>query len=162
MCKLNKIKNLIIEEAQQSNMNFKHGAILTKGSKTLAKGYNKPRSKFMNVLQTCIHAELDVVHNYTTITLHKNIHLQKKMNHINELSKCTLWVGRLTNSGNLAGSKPCNNCLFYLKKMGIKKIGYSTNNGTMCIEKINNISNDHLSDAQYKLNTLSINRKMCP
>ena len=151
MSKISKITNLIIEESKNSDINFKHGAILTKGSKILAKGCNKSRSKFMNILQTCIHAELDVVHNYATTVLHRNINFKKKNIYTPELSKCTLWVGRVNKEDNLGASKPCLICLGYLKRLGIKKIGYSNTTGEMIVKKIQDIDTQHLSDAQITL-----------
>ena len=151
MSKISKITNLIIEESKNSDINFKHGAILTKGSKILAKGCNKSRSKFMNILQTCIHAELDVVHNYATTVLHRNINFKKKNIYTPELSKCTLWVGRVNKEDNLGESKPCLICLGYLKRLGIKKIGYSNTTGEMIVKKIGDIDTQHLSDAQITL-----------
>jgi deoxycytidylate deaminase len=163
MAKIIKISNLIVEQAIQSDINFQHGAILTKGSKILAKGYNKSRSKFMNVLHTCIHAEIDVLHTYITTILHKSINLKKKNIIIPELSKCTLWVGRILKDGSLAYSKPCYHCINYLRKVGIKKIGYSTKNGTIQIEKIVDIESDYISVAQIKLQTIYTRKyKMCP
>lgn len=154
MAKIIKISNLILEQAKQSDINFQHGAILTKGSKILAKGYNKPRSKFMNTFHTCIHAEIDVLHTYITTILHKSINLKKKNIIIPELSKCTLWVGRVLKDGSLTDSKPCCYCINYLRKVGLKKIGYSTKNGTIKVEKIIDIRSNYISNAQMKLHTI--------
>ena len=150
MAKILKIKNIIIAQAEQSDINFQHGSVLTKGSKILAKGYNKSRSKFMNVIHTCIHAEMDVIHTYISTILHKSVNFKKKDIIIPELSKCTLWVGRISKCGKLTESKPCLLCINYLRKIGIKKIGYSTNTGTICIEKTADMKTTHVTDAQMK------------
>ena len=155
MAKIAKISNIIIEQAKNSHINFQHGAVLTKGSKILAKGFNKSRSKFMSSLHTCIHAEMDVIHTYITTILHKSININKKNGpNIPILSKCILWVGRISKEGTLVNSKPCCQCIHYLRKIGIKKIGYSTKNGTICIEKIWEIETNHLSEAQENLKTI--------
>lgn len=143
MTRFVKMANYASKQAEQSTLKYQHGAILTKGSKILATGYNKSRSKFLNTIQTCTHAEMDVILNYfNSIGIKQNI----KKNH--KLSKCILWVVRLSRDGKLTDSKPCCICLNYLKNIGIKKIGYSNSNGDIIISKTQYIHNDHVSYAQ--------------
>jgi deoxycytidylate deaminase len=42
---------------------------------------------------------------------------------------------RIGNNGELSNSCPCSNCAYYIGKMGIKKMFYSTNNGFERLKK---------------------------
>ena len=46
MCRSNKMIKHAKKQAMKSNLNYQHGAILSKGGKILASGYNKSRSSF--------------------------------------------------------------------------------------------------------------------
>lgn len=150
MSRNTKIINLAIEQAKLSPMSKKHGAILSKGSKILARGYNNPRSHFMNINGACLHAEIATLLEYCNNILHINIDLRRKsIKKIPKINKCILWVVRIcTKEYNLTESKPCSECLTHLKKLGVNKIGYTTKNGDIIIKNINNIIPDHLSYIQ--------------
>lgn len=48
------------------------------------------------------------------------------------MKKYTIHVGRYSNStGNFGNSKPCVHCLSMLKKYGIRKIAYTTDDGVI-------------------------------
>ena len=151
MCRNDKMIEYAMKQALKSNLKFQHGAILSKGGKILASGFNKSRSSFMNITQTCLHAEMDVINKYYNTVVHKKLNLKKKQN-ISELSKCILWVIRLSANNELVSSKPCNVCINNIKKIGVKKIGYSDENGNIIIENTKDISNNHISEAQKKYN----------
>lgn len=153
MSRLEKMANIAKDQALLSNLRFRHGALLTKGSKILAKGFNTSRSSFMFSNQTCLHAEMSVIYYYLMSILHIKLNLNKKK-YIPELSKCTIWVVRLSSNNDLVDSKPCKICLDTMKKIGIKKIGYSDTNGNIILTNINKLSSDHQSDAQLSYNHL--------
>ena len=158
MTRTTKIINLAIEQAKLSTMSQQHGAILTKGSKIIARGYNHSRSHFMNISGTCIHAEIATLLEYCNNILHINVDLRRKyLKKIPKLNKCILWVVRIcTKENNLTESKPCSECISNLKKMGIKKIGYSNKLGNIIIDNITNINSTHLSNLQIR--TRKINK----
>ena len=154
MSRKTKIINSAMEQAQLSTMPFKHGAILSKGSKIIVKGYNRDRSKFMNISYTSIHAEIDVIKQYCENILHLNVDLKSNTINIPKINRYILWVVRIDKHNNLSYSKPCSNCLGLLKKIGIKRIGYSDKNGNIIIEKLRNVLTNYLSSAQKKYNLL--------
>ena len=154
MSRQNKIISSAMEQALLSNMPFKHGAILSKGPKIIVKGYNRNRSKFLNVSYTSIHAEMDVIRQYCDNILHINVDLRCNTIKIPKINRYILWVVRIDKHHKLMYSKPCSNCLGLLKKMGVKKIGYSDKNGNIVIENTQNIFTDYLSSAQKKYNLL--------
>ena len=45
-------------------------------------------------------------------------------------------------------SKPCNHCIKYLRKIGIKKIYYSLDDGSMKYEKLKYMESDHVCIAR--------------
>ena len=154
MSRQNKIINSAMEQALLSNMPFKQGAILSKGSKIIVKGYNRNRSKYMNVSYTSIHAEMDVIKQYCENILHLNVDLRSNTIKIPKINRYILWVVRIDKHNKLTYSKPCSNCLGLLKKIGIKKIGYSDKNGNIVIENTQKIFTNYLSSAQKKYNLL--------
>ena len=58
---LYKYISLAQEEATKSKLNFRVGAVITKGSKVLYSGHNNDRTKNQNKLAFCEHAELNAV-----------------------------------------------------------------------------------------------------
>ena len=67
------------------------------------------------------------------------------------MKKYTLYVGRLSKkTGNFAESKPCNHCLKMIKKYGIKKIVYSTDQG-LVKQKTSQLQSQHESIAFRQL-----------
>ena len=151
MCRSNKMIEHAKKQAMKSNLNYQHGAILSKGGKILASGHNKSRSSFMNTTQTCLHAEMDVINKYFSIIKNKKLNLKKKQN-ITALSKCILWVIRLSANNELVSSKPCGICMKNIKKLGIKKIGYSNDYGEIIIENTKYCTSNYMSNAQKKYN----------
>jgi hypothetical protein len=54
-------------------------------------------------------------------------------------NKYNLIVIRVNHKGNLVNARPCHNCVDMLKACGIKNIFYSTQNGDIICEKVNQI-----------------------
>ena len=90
-----------MEQAERSCMPYRHGAILSKGSKIVVKGFNRNRSKYMNVCYSSIHAEMDVIKQYCENILHLNIDLRKNKIKVPKISRYTLWVVRISKSNEL-------------------------------------------------------------
>jgi hypothetical protein len=62
------------------------------------------------------------------------------------LSKCQLIVVKASpKTQTIGNSKPCQRCIKFLQKTGIKKIYYSVSPEEIVMEKITHIKNDHLS-----------------
>ena len=145
MCRKEKFADLAYQQALESNMKFKHGAIITKGSKIVAKGNNiGTRTKILGQIQGCVHAEMSVANKLM------NCIIRKKDN--KNLSKYTIWVVRINNdkktSQKYVNSKPCLFCSRKLMKLGFTKIGYSDDNGKIVVDFLRNIDNQIISSTQ--------------
>ena len=78
MCRKQKIIDIAAEEAYKSDINIRHGAVITKGNKVICKGYNTSRTKIksLNTLELCSHAEMTVARIfYNTYITHLQLHL---------------------------------------------------------------------------------------
>jgi hypothetical protein len=86
-----------------------------------------------------IHAE----HN----ALQKFVRLNKYRHYVTNNDKIDIVVIRLTRSGVLGYSRPCKNCLLRLTKSGISinNIYYSDGDGSIIVERFNNMFNSHLT-----------------
>lgn len=60
---------------------------------------------------------------YRTPEIHCEVRLSKKLD-----VGATVYLARMTADGNMANSRPCDNCLRALKARGVKKIFYTINN----------------------------------
>ena len=123
--KFDRIVDILSDIAEMSVMLQRHACALIIGGKIMAMSenkYGKPDN----------HSEMNVI----TAYLSKN----KPEN----LTKGVLVIIRINRQGELCSSKPCANCIKYIKRYGIKKIFYSSNTGfelTSC----DKIENNHLS-----------------
>lgn len=61
------------------------------------------------------------------------------------------YVVRVDCCGKLSESKPCNQCLDALKRVGIRKVFYSTSQGTIMEEKVVDMLSTHISHGQKVL-----------
>lgn len=59
-------------------------------------------------------------------------------------------VIRVNGEGRLCNSRPCINCLNYMKLFSIKTVHYSTEEGEIISEKIKEMHTTHLSVAHKK------------
>lgn len=106
---------------------FSVGAVLTRGSRVLSTGYNKPRTHpaspdclISGKIRTQTHAEVDAISSLKEI--------QKR-----NLEDCTLYVIRRKVQGNGMGmAKPCPNCMKFLIRHGIRDVWYTDHNGKPC------------------------------
>ena len=60
------------------------------------------------------------------------------------LNKITVLVVRFDNAGNMKMSKPCKHCITYMKFMGVKRVMYSTDDGTIVSEKVKDMDSNHV------------------
>lgn len=116
--------------AIKSPMTHKHAACLLQTDKVYTLGINKRlRSKFPSgeVALISIHAEVDCLANSS----------QKVCKGMD------LLVIRVGKSDKLQNSRPCNSCISKLQKRGIRKVYYSTSDGEIVYEYVNNMPNLH-------------------
>jgi len=145
-----KIMGKAIEEALNSTQTFKHGAVITcRGNKIICSGYNKGnRSKILNRVFTCTHAEMDVLNKLVNSYLIPKYGKKYK----DYTKKYTLWVTRLQNDMSCgiktSVSKPCYYCTKILKEYGIKKVYYTLGDNEIECCKVENLESTHKSNCQ--------------
>jgi deoxycytidylate deaminase len=153
MCRKSKFGALAYKQALLSDMNFKHGAIITKGSKIMVSSMNQGnRTSTLGQIHSSIHAEIAVAGKLI------NQYIRKKTRNRNEyknyLKKYIIWVvraptyktGQLNNE--YCNSLPCRMCITKLISLGFSKIGYSNIQGDMVVTTLNQISTNKISSAQ--------------
>jgi|TARA_B110000046_G_C12628067_1_gene247485 tRNA(Arg) A34 adenosine deaminase TadA len=99
-----------MEEAQRSDQNFKHGALLVKNRKIISQGHNRTTTKCPSHMFS-IHAEIAAIKQFSEKINIQNSHI---------------YVVRINNQSSLADSKPCYNCQHFMKLHGISRVFYST------------------------------------
>lgn len=125
-----------IEEAELSNMKFKIGAVIFKGSRILSTGHNEIRGnsiihpKYKN-LDCSIHAEQSAVLNIKDWT---------------SISGASILIIRITKKGNFSLAYPCPMCQNMLKFLKLKKCFYSNRSGEIKLIKVNK-----LKECEYKI-----------
>lgn len=111
-----------IAEAQKSDLRCKHGSVIVKDGKIVAKGYNKYTGydrnggAYANGKWT-VHAEADAIHNYTK----------------SNMKNADLYVLRFHDKTNeISNSAPCHSCKELIdrcmKKFKLKKVYYTSYN----------------------------------
>lgn len=149
MCRHTRFALEASKEAVKSDQCYRHGAVITKGSKIVCRGLNRIRTSILSMKRASIHAEVDVAGQLIK-RLYRRDYIKKEKG----LSSYIIWVVRLGKDcdGNdvLRDSHPCTDCLNILNKCGFKKIGFTDQNGVMCLEKIDDLRNkgSYLSAAQ--------------
>ena len=150
MCRVCKFKTRAYEICEFSKQKFKHGCVITKNSKVITYGVNQGmRTKCLNNIRSCVHAEIDAANKLIKI-------LKKKhgKNYKNYVSKYTLWVVRMPNFEHsdvkVIESKPCYFCTRDLYRLGFEKIAYSTNKNTIVYDRLSKLidSDLHKSNLQ--------------
>lgn len=147
------------EEALKSTQSYRHGAVITgKGGKVVATGYNKGnRTKVLNHIFTCVHAEMDAINKLINCVLIPKYgrHFKKHTN------KFSIWIVRLENSPEIkyAYSKPCYYCSKLMKEYGFSKVYFTIDKETILTEKVCQLVPTHKSDCQVKSETVDTNIK---
>lgn len=103
-----------LREATKSSYKISVGAVLVHRNKIVSRGYNVVYSTGRKNMDS-LHAEVAAI---------------KKADK-NKHKGGTIIVGRRNRRGELALAKPCKYCEAYMKKMGIKKVWYSSDDGWM-------------------------------
>ena len=107
------------KQATKSDYIYRLGAVIVKGKRVLATGYNSISYCSVNSFKNSRHAEMDVI-----------LKLMHKPNGLSSLAGSTLYVTRITNTGRSAMARPCDKCMKLIQSVGIKEIIYTTPNGT--------------------------------
>lgn len=119
----------IIEKSEypQKLKRHKHAAIIVKGGKIIGVGINSmkphPMALPRNIMNTG-ERTLDEIY-----TIHAEMAAIRSVKNKENLKGTTIFVGRLSDCWGETLSCPCPICTFYLKKYGIQRAIYSTNDG---------------------------------
>tara|TARA_B100001059_G_C17687217_1_gene502973 strand:- start:515 stop:883 length:369 start_codon:yes stop_codon:yes gene_type:complete len=98
---------LALSQAKKSPMNHKHGAVMWKGKKILAAGYNYHISAPGDFSRKfSIHSERDCLNGLG----------------LNQIRGSSMLAIRITSTGSLSHGAPCKGCRKLLKRKGIKKV----------------------------------------
>ena len=112
--------------SQSSNPDYRHGALLLRGSNIIGLSTNKNRhSWFGNRFRErdCGHAT-----HHAELGCILGIDRRKTMGSV-------MYVCRIGKNGDLRLSKPCTMCQSVLRYVGVKKVYYSIDNKTMGVYK---------------------------
>jgi len=145
------INNLVSSIDKYSNINtksgFHHYSGIYKNGKPYFIGCNTLRNVYNN---TCMffstHAEMCVIYKIL-----KSCKLQPFKDFV-DLSDYCIVVVRYGKDGTLRNSRPCNHCLEVMKFYKIKKIHYSTDEGTVLTEKPHEMICTHVSSGWSAFN----------
>lgn len=108
-----KYLNLAKKAAASSSEKKRHGAVVARGGRVLGIGFNKFRNHPSiiepdKIKEHCsIHAEVDA------------------LSKVSDPRRATIYVARVSNSGDDRLSKPCSYCHRFIVESGIKKIVYT-------------------------------------
>lgn len=108
------IINKAVDVCLKSSHNQKHGAVIFKGKRIYAVGYNEPSRSVRSVnptaqrWKTSVHAEVTAI-----------------LNAKRDLHGLDILVVRLNNKKQFMMSKPCSHCQAYIDYVGIRNIYYS-------------------------------------
>ena len=100
------------------------GACICSGGRILSSGVNRigySRYRLDRRFPESIHAEVAAI-----VEL-----LKARRSH--ELVGSTLYVSRIDASGAPRMARPCSNCQRIIEAVGIRKVFYTTNEGTVCL-----------------------------
>ena len=140
MSKYCRVASIAYEQALESKQTWRHGSVITKNGKIIVKGKNLAnRTKCLNKIHSCIHAEIDVANQLIKRYVRKKITKSKKSEDI--VKKYIVWVIRIGNSKEngkylIKNSMPCNHCIDTLINLGFVKIGFSNDNGLIQVKKL--------------------------
>lgn len=103
------------EYAGMSTAKKRHGAVVVRKGRIIGRGFNKTTNDPKTVSEE---------HIKTHCSRHAEVEAMRNANW--NVKGCTLYVARVSKSGRIGNSRPCEYCQEKIEKMGIKKIVYTT------------------------------------
>lgn len=154
-CQLNKfiqkfsnIITILKKNASTSEISYKHAAAIISGKEIRSININK-------------YIGSSVIYNLygKDIIYHKTIHAEMSVICQSQIPKknlkgLDLIVIRTNSKGILCNSRPCNNCINKMKKIGIRKVYYSTQDSNIGCEFVKDMKLEHKSHGQRLLESL--------
>jgi hypothetical protein len=153
-----RFSSIAYNSAIDSELCFRHGSVVSKGSKVIFTGRNNTRtqSAYINSMALCEHAELNVARQLINCII-------RKKNRPKNLGKYIIWVVRVNPSSisdsvnmGLRESNPCQDCIDKLMRLGFKRIGYSIANGDMVVNKLIDIDGSGIVTSSQKFFTNNV------
>jgi deoxycytidylate deaminase len=123
---------ILTKMASDSTIYHKHAAALISGNTIYSAGINKFIKEIKNnnnIYKRTMHAEINVFENFPK----KNV------------KGLDILVIRINKNYVLKNSRPCNQCIEKLKKIGIRRVYYSDHNGNIIYEKVEYMEKLHVS-----------------
>lgn len=149
---VSKISNIIDhlkKVSLNSDISYRHSAALFKRNKVIAVGYNKS-IKQLNVtnnngsqFKVTVHAEVDALYQASKKHDLRGIDIII----IRTKHMCD---GQIT----LRNSRPCNDCIEKMEKIGIRKVYYSNSDGEIVYEFLDDMAKIHISSGRKNLKQL--------
>ena len=135
--------SMIIEElkekARSSDIASKHAAAIIPNRKNNTRG-----APIICESNKYLKNKIIVDGNTYYKTIHAEIKVTTKMPR-RYLKNIDIIVIRVSSNGMLKNSRPCNNCIDKLTKLGIRKIYYSTDTGDIISEYVKDMERIHTS-----------------
>lgn len=141
---------LAMEKAQESDLYKRHGCVLVRSGKVRAVTCNtSSRSALSGRTMPTLHAEMcalsQVFRKRQSPGTNRRQRLQsKKIRNRN----VDIYVIRINAENDLLNSRPCQDCLRALRKMGVDRVFYSNTDGDIVMEKVCDMESTHLSHHQ--------------
>ena len=108
----------------------KVGCVITYHGTILAKGHNSDMTHSLQEYFNCRYRPKNVGMRYLPSKTHAEVSALAKIRYLDiDFSKVELYTYRELRDGKIAKSRPCEACMAAIKKMGIKKIYYTTEDG---------------------------------
>jgi deoxycytidylate deaminase len=101
------------KEAAKSQHKHRLGAVIVKGERILATGFNQLRPS-SRLKTTTLHAEAAAI-----------LKLLKE-GRLASLAGSEIYVSRFTAGGSIGLARPCSNCLDLCRSVGIRRVHYTT------------------------------------
>ncbi len=116
--------SLASEWARESPFNHKHGAVALRKGKVTGEGFNNKGSSALQRLYARKVGKNLCLHNHAEVAA---------LNDANLVAD-TLVVVRVSRTGKLLNSKPCQICEELLKDSAVKRVYYSDGDGIQCLK----------------------------
>ena len=157
MCRPQSVLTVLHSEAHKSGQRYQHSAGLLVRGKNCIYGHNQYTHGVLN-----LHAEQAAVVNLMKNLGHRNAisffdfskpltdsvaaHMKPLVKSLNLPKNMKMIVIRVKrDSDDLGNSRPCSNCISYLRLFGIKSVLYSTDTGELLQEKVADMDKNHES-----------------
>jgi deoxycytidylate deaminase len=139
--------NLLKKIASSSDIYYKHAAALIDGDRIYSAGVNQ----FVKTVQIKLKDSNEIQTHFRTI--HAEISVFSKIPK-KTAKGLDILVIRINKNFALKNSRPCNHCIDKLKKIGIRKVFYSNEDGNIVSEFIHDMEKLHVSDGNKFLQRL--------